>query len=363
MDTNNQEIYEETPVRKKKGKIGLIIFLVVVILAIAAGVGYYFMERQKPISATKDFLENVRAMNIDGIKNLVQDEDTSALDSANITSDAYSAFFTTVNSKMTYKITKTDFQIQNGTAYVTAHIKYIDGSDIYKEAITDFLKEIVSTTFSGTILSEEETQQKLASALEEKSASVEDTFAETDITYPLVLVDGKWKITIIDDETVKVMSANFSSVKDEINSSVSEATSSDSTDSSSDSSTMSSTTSIDMENEYFTLKLKNFEVTQAVDDTDCILIYCDYTNNSDSSSSAFTDLQLSASQNGTKLSPAVPKSDVAEIDNYLTEVASGSTVTVCYAFSLNDKSDVTLEASEAFAFGDGTSTSQTISIQ
>ena len=118
-----------------------------------------------------------------------------------------------------------------------------------------------------------------------------------------------------------------------------------------------------MDNDHFTLRLKEFRVTQAIDDSDCLLLYCDYTNNGSSSSSALVDVQLSAKQNGEKLSPAVPKEDEPAIDNYIAEVDPGNTVTVCYAFSLNDKSDVTLEASEAFAFGGGNVTSQTIKLQ
>ena len=71
MDTNNQEVYEEqsaAPRRKKKKKKGLIIFLIILILVVAGGTGFYFMQRQKPISATEDFLENMRAMNFDGMK-------------------------------------------------------------------------------------------------------------------------------------------------------------------------------------------------------------------------------------------------------------------------------------------------------
>ena len=60
-----------------------------------------------------------------------------------------------------------------------------------------------------------------------------------------------------------------------------------------------------------------FRVTQAIDDSDCLLLYCDYTNNSSSSSSALVDVQLSAKQNGEKLSPAVPKEDEPAIDNYI----------------------------------------------
>ena len=94
MDTNNQDFYEdeelsEAPVRKKKKKRGLIIFLIILILAIAGAAGYYFYERQKPIETTKNFLENMRAMNFDGMEALLQSNDMSALDNADITSDAY----------------------------------------------------------------------------------------------------------------------------------------------------------------------------------------------------------------------------------------------------------------------------------
>ena len=319
MDTNNQEVYEEqsaAPRRKKKKKKGWIIFLIILILAVAGGTGFYFMQRQKPISATEDFLENMRAMNFDGMKNLLQSNDMSAL----------------------------------------------DGADIYKETISEFLKQIVSTAFSGTTLTEEETQQKLAALLEEKSGSVEDKFTSIDITYPLIEADGKWKIVSLDADTVKVMSANFTNVQDEINQSLAEMNNSENAGVEA-TVTPAETTSIDMDNDHFTLRLKEFRVTQAIDDSDCLLLYCDYTNNSSSSSSALVDVQLSAKQNGEKLSPAVPKEDEPAIDNYIAEVEPGSTVTVCYAFSLNDKSDVTLEASEAFAFGGGNVTSQTIKLQ
>ena len=84
-------------VRKKNEKKGGSFFLIILILAVAGGTGFYFMQRQKPISATEDFLENMRAMNFDGMKNLLQSNDMSALDNADITSDAYSSFFKKIN--------------------------------------------------------------------------------------------------------------------------------------------------------------------------------------------------------------------------------------------------------------------------
>ena len=207
---------------------------------------------------------------------------------------------------------------------------------------------------------EEETEQKLASLLDEKSSTVEDKFTETDITYPVIESDGKWKIVALDADTVRVMSANFTNVQDEIDQSLADLNNPDATV---ENTTPSSTTSIDMENDHFTLRLTQFRIAQEIDDSDCLMLYCDYTNNSSSTSSALVDVQLSASQNGEKLSPAVPKEDDPAINNYIAEVEPGKTVTICYAFSLNDKSDVTLEASEAFAFGDGNVTSQTIKLQ
>ena len=112
MDQQTQESSQEqvtaseniSPIKKKKKKKGLIIFLVVLLIAAAAGAGCYFMERQKPVSTVKSFLEHVRTMNFEGMKSLLQSNDMSALDNADITNEAYHAFFQGVNQKMTYEI-------------------------------------------------------------------------------------------------------------------------------------------------------------------------------------------------------------------------------------------------------------------
>ena len=85
--------------KEKRRKNGLIIFLVVLLIAAAAGAGCYFMERQKPVSTVKSFLEHVRTMNFEGMKSLLQSNDMSALDNADITNEAYHAFFQGVNQK------------------------------------------------------------------------------------------------------------------------------------------------------------------------------------------------------------------------------------------------------------------------
>ena len=63
-----------------------------------------------------------------------------------------------------------------------------------------------------------------------------DVFSETDITYPVIKTDSGWKIVSLDDETVKIMSANFKSVEEEINNSLNNMDSEDSSGSSSNAS-------------------------------------------------------------------------------------------------------------------------------
>lgn len=352
----------KTPIKKKRKKTGLIIFLTVLILAAAGGVGYYFMERQKPINTVKTFLGDIQKLNFDGMKSQLQSNDMSALDNADITNNAYTAFFQNVNQKMTFEIKKTSFSLANGTANVTAKIRYIDGSDIYKETITEFLKQIVSTAFSGEELTEEQTQQKLAALLEEKAGTVQDKFAETEITYPLIKAGGYWKIVSLDAETVKFMSANFTNVQDEINQSLVEMETSDSQQEQTAQTTDSAST-IDMSNDKFTINYKQHRVAKDVSGAPCLLVYYDYSNNGSSVSSAMVDVNLQAYQNGQPLSAAIPESDDNAIDQFMAEVQPGQAVTVCQAFALADETDVTLEAGEAFSFGGGTITSQIIKIK
>ena len=367
-ETENRDVYTDepeyaAPVKKKnRKKKGLIIFLVILVLAAAGAAGYYFWERQQPIETVKTFLTDVQKMNFDGIKAQLQSNDLSALDNADITNEAYKTFFQNVNQKMTFSIKKTEFNIINETASITTKIKYIDGSDIYKETITEFLKQIVATAFSGQQLTEEETQQKLAALLEEKSAAISNTFAETEITYPLIKAGGKWKIVALDGETVKMMSANFTNVQDEINQSLEEMENADANETPA-APEASADGTIDMSNEKFTIHYKQHRIAKDFSGAPCLLVYYDYSNNGTAASSAMVDVNLQAYQNGQVLTAAIPESNDAAIDQFMTEVQPGQAVSVCQAFSLIDESDVTLQAGEAFSFGGGNVTSQILKIK
>lgn len=349
------------PRRRKKKKKGLIIVLAVLILAAAAGSGYYFWQRQQPIRTVKDFLGAAKAMNFDGMSALLQNNDLTALDDADITNATYANFFSGVNQKMSFDIGKTDFNILNGTANVTAHITYIDGSNIYRDTITEFVKQIVSTAFSGDSLTEEESQQKLASLLEETAASAEDTYAEIDITYPLIKAGGAWKILALDEDTTKMMSANFTTIQNEIDESIAEMENAGS-DTPAEAPQAASGDSIDMSNDKFTIHYKQHRVANDFSGAPCLLVYYDYSNNGSSASSAMVDVSLQAYQNGQVLGAAIPEAADEAVDQFMTEVQPGQAVTVCQVFSLIDESDVTLQAGEAFSLGGGTVTTQILQL-
>lgn len=157
-------------------------------------------------------------MDLSGMASHLQSSDLSALNNADIRNEAFQEFFRGINEKMSWEITKNQFDIQNGTAQITVHVKYVDGSNIYRDAINEFLRQIVSAALSGQDISDTKAkmQENLASILTEKAKTAEPEFSETDITYPLIRENKIWKIVALDEETVKIMSANFKNATEEI---------------------------------------------------------------------------------------------------------------------------------------------------
>ena len=348
--------------KNKKGHAGLIIFILILVLAIGGGAGFYFYQRQEPRKAVEQFLDSMQNMDFTTMESMIQSSDLSALDNADIRNAAYTDFFSEINKKMTYKITKNRFDIQNGTASVTAHITYIDGTNIYKATITEFLRQIVSNAYAGNQLTEDETQEKLASILNEQAQKVEkDEFSEADITYPLIKTNSGWKIVSLDDETVKIMSANFKSVEDEINNSLNNTDSEDSSTSSAPEASADDT--LNLTTDKFTIKYTKHVITKDFAGNPCIMVYYDYTNNESTASSAMVDVSLKAYQHGEACEAAIPENNDDAIDHFTAEIQPGQTVNVCQAFTLTDESDVTVQAQEAFSFDEDAVAKQILKVK
>ena len=211
-------------------------------------------------------------------------------------------------------------------------------------------------------MTEDETQQKLASLLAEKSTSVEDKFSDVDITYPVIRIGDQWKIVSLDDATVKVMSANVINVKDEISADLNSDGASDTPAATPEA---DASGSIDMNGEKFSIRFTQFAVSSDYAGNPCLMLYYDYTNTSDASSSAMVDVSLQAYQNGELLTATIPEdTSNAAVDQYMNEVDPGQTVNVCQVFSLKDTtSDVTLQAAEAFNLNGGQTGSQVLKLQ
>ena len=306
----SNDFEEDTPRRKKKSKKPLMICLIILLIAaVAGGTAWYMVQRHKPVTATEEFLTGMQNMDFTTMENLLQSHDLSALDDADIRDSAYTDFFTTVNKKMTYKITKNKFDIQNGTAKVTVHMKYIDGTNIYAATIQEYTRKVAVAAYAGKEMTQDDIQEMLASLLAENASTADEKYSEIDITYPLIKIGNDWKIVSLDDTTVKVMCANFKSVKDEISS-------------------------------------------QLTDDSTA------------DSSGTDAESTLQASQNGESLEGTYPEANDDSVDNYMNTIDPGKTVTVCQVFLLKDTtSDVTLQGKETLNVSGGQTTSQVLKLK
>lgn len=370
----SNDFEDDAPRRKKKSKKPLVICLVILLIAAVAGrIAWYMVQRHKPVETTEEFLTGMQNMDFTTMENLLQSHDLSALDDADIRNSAYTDFFTTVNKKMTYKITKNKFDIQNGTAKVTVHMKYIDGTNIYAATIQEYTRKVAVAAYAGQEMTQDDIQEMLATLLAENASTADEKYSEIDITYPLIKIGDDWKIVSLDDTTVKVMCANFKSVKDEISSQLTDdstdsssgtaADASDTSDQNADSS-QGTSSSIDITTDKFSVRFKQFAISNDYGGNPCLMIYYDYTNSGDSQSSAFVDFTLQASQNGESLEGTYPESNDDAVDNYMNTIDPGKTVTVCQVFLLKDTtSDVTLQGKETLNVSGGQTTSQVLKLQ
>ena len=89
---------------------------------------------------------------------------------------------------MTYKITKNKFDIQNGTARITVHMKYIDGTNIYAATIQEYTRKVAVAAYAGKEMTQDDIQEMLAALLAENASTADEKYSEIDITYPLIKI-------------------------------------------------------------------------------------------------------------------------------------------------------------------------------
>lgn len=84
----------------------------------------------------------------------------------------------------------------------------------------------------------------------------------------------------------------------------------------------------------------------------CLYYYYTFTNNGDDNASAAVSAYVQCFQNGVQRDSAITTDHNDSMDNYMNEVQPGGTVEVCQVYSLEDTSDVTIEASDLISFSD-----------
>ncbi|MDO5336468.1 MAG: DUF5067 domain-containing protein [Eubacteriales bacterium] len=332
--------------RKSHRLVILLVLLIVLLFVCGGGLAYYLYIQ--PSRAVENFLKDAKALDFDALSSDVLTGDLSPLEEAHVTDSAYEEFFRRANAFMTYDIGKTSYRFTNAT--VSAVIQYADGTEIYKQTISDITKQIASSAFSGDEKSAEDLNSEFSRYLSENSASLGQSFSSISLDFQLIKENGKWYVDAISDDMAQVLSVNFLSAEQELTASMSQIS-----EGSQETSVpqASAEDRIDLIAKTFTIQYTGHQLSQDMNGNPCLLVYYNYTNLAADPSSAMVDVNLRAYQNGQLLEASLSAEDDAALDQYMESSPSGQTVSVCQAFALLDSvSDVTLAASEAYSFNE-----------
>lgn len=338
----------ETTAKKasKSRHTGLIAALVLLVVLIAGADFYGYTLYTQPKKTVDKFLKEVQALDFEGIAAFVSGGDITPLEEAEITDPAYEEFFRKANALMTYHIQGMNFRLKSAT--VTVNIQYPDATEIYKSAASDFMKQIISSSFSGTQISSEDMNTQLAQYLNQHGETLGQNFTETTIDFYLVKEGSGWYLDTLDTPVVEMISANFKSTQEELSQSIANMANGES--SASIPENLPSDSTINFSGTTFSITYAKHAVSTDWEGNPCLLVYYDYTNNGSSASSAMVDVMLRAYQGGQALEITVPGTDDPAIAQYMAEIEPNTTVQVCQVFALKDTSQVTLAATAAYSF-------------
>ena len=313
---------------------------------------YYLHAKHEPVATTETFLASIQTLDFDTMKSLLVNDDLAALTDADLGNPVYEDFFKDVNAKMSYRIGKTSFSLGNSESKVTARIHHIDGTELYEKVLNEFVLDIVSSAFSGETISKDDTQSKLVTLLNRFSGEVPDSYTDTEITYQLTKTEEGWKVNALDDQTVKVMSANFKSIEEEIESLLTRPDPDSASGEGQEGGdrtvfSLTKTNVINLGTDQFEVQFTDYKVAKDFAGNDCLLFFYNYTNNAEDISSAMIDVDLKAFQDGVELAQAIPNDNDAALENYYREVGSGETIPICQAFSLLSDTNVSVQATDS----------------
>lgn len=345
------------PNEGKRSKFIIPIILVLLVAALAVGGYFLFYTHEAPQETVLDFLAAAKLLDFDKMQTLVQSKDMSVLDETDVKSSVFRNFFLQNNKKFTFEIANSRLNITKDTAQVTAHLKYLDNQEVYRQALSELLRQVVENTMDKNFSEDTEAQETILTLLRAKQSELGDTYIETDVVYNLIKVDNEWKLVSLDRETVRAITANCVSVQQEINRLQEGDTAV------ADNRHLEEDGSFDVVTDTYSIKYASHEISTDFSGNPCLLLFYDYTNLSDYPAGALIDVSMQVLQHGKVRPAAIPDTFVSETDSYLKEVAPGETARICQAFSLEDLSDVTVQVYEGNSLSGGNLNSVVIRVE
>ena len=340
--------------------------LLALIAAAAAAVSLIMKDRNKPAEKVEEFLGYVRDLDFEGMQTCLKSGDISALEGTDLTDETYDGFFRDMSEQLTYDIVRVRIHHQDGTAQVTAHITYVDASQIYKQTVSEFLSRMVDATLESTEASltdseseekqaagsageknvvpdteSEEVQETLLRMLTEKAEESETVFSEAEIMYPMILENGEWKIISLDPQTVRVLAGNSAGIENEIRAAVA-GIDPDSQETAGDDGAVEPA-GFEITTENYTIRHTGHEIGEDYAGNPCLKLFYEYTNHSEFPSSPLRDVSILVFQHGKKCPAAIPAENRNDIDSFYAQAEKDETISVCQIFSLSDLSTVMIQ--------------------
>ena len=357
---------EEKEIKPPSRRVLIFIAVLLALIAAAAvAVSLFVKDRNKPAERVEQFLDYARELDFEGMQSCLKSGDVSALDGTDLMDETYDGFFREMSEQLTYDIVRVRIHHQDGTAQVTAHITYVDASQVYKQTVSEFLSRMVDATLDNADTSapdeekeetaaaetkkegpavpdteSEEVQETLLRMLTEKAEENDTVFSEAEIMYPMILENGEWKIISLDSETVRVLAGNSSGIENEIRAAVA-GIDPDSQAAAGDEAVEPAGFEITTEN--YTIRHTGHEIGEDFAGNPCLKLFYEYTNHSEFPSSPLRDVSILVFQHGKKCPAAIPAENRNDIDSFYAQAEEGETISVCQIFSLSDLSTVMIQ--------------------
>ena len=136
---------DEPPSSQKKHRFVLPLIILLLIGAIAGGLFLYTRELNNPQEIVKRFVAAAGNLDFDKLEGMTQSQDMSVLEGADVTSPLFRDFFLDCNKKLSCEIAGANMNVNQGTAQITAHLRFLDNTNVYRAALSELLLQTVDS--------------------------------------------------------------------------------------------------------------------------------------------------------------------------------------------------------------------------